>query len=73
MDFIAAAAGVVIGIVASLTVTRGLGSLLYEVPARDPLVLVSTSALLLAVSTIAGYLPARRAMIENPAAVLRSE
>jgi putative ABC transport system permease protein len=70
---VAAAAGVVIGIAASLAVTRGLGSLLYEVPARDPLVLASTSALLMTVSTLAGYLPARRAMINNPSAVLRSE
>ena len=58
---------------ASLGVTRGLGSLLYEVPARDPMVLASTSAVLMAVSILAGYLPARRAMIDNPAAVLRAE
>jgi predicted permease len=70
---VAAAAGVVIGVAASLAITRGLGSLLYEVPARDPIVLASTSALLMAVSILAGYLPARRAMIENPAAVLRTE
>jgi putative ABC transport system permease protein len=70
---IAAAVGVVIGIAASLAVTRGLGGLLYEVPARDPIVLASTSALLLAISTLAGYLPARRAMVENPANVLRAD
>lgn len=70
---IAAAAGVMIGIVVSLSVTRGLGSLLFEVPANDPIVLASTSMLLMAVSIVAGYLPARRAMINNPASVLRSE
>ena len=70
---IAAAAGVVIGVVGGIAVTRGLSSLLYEVPARDPIVFASTSALLMLISTLAGYFPARRAMIENPAAVLRAE
>jgi putative ABC transport system permease protein len=70
---IAAAGGVIIGIVGSIAVTRGLSSLLYEVPARDPIVFASTSALLMIVSTVAGYLPARRAMLTNPAAVLRGE
>jgi putative ABC transport system permease protein len=70
---IAAAAGVVIGIAGSVAVTRGLESLLFEVPARDPRILALTSALLLTVSIVAGYFPARRAMRENPAAVLRAE
>ena len=68
-----AAAGTVIGLAGSLAVTRGLETLLYEVPARDPLVLASTSVLLMLVSTLAGYLPARRAMLENPASVLRAD
>jgi ABC-type antimicrobial peptide transport system permease subunit len=70
---IAAAAGVVIGIAGSVAVTRGLESLLFEVPARDPRILALTSVLLLTVSIVAGYFPARRAMRENPAAVLRAE
>ena len=70
---IAAAAGVVIGVAGSMAVTRGLESLLFEVPARDPRILALTSALLMLVSITAGYLPARRAMRENPAAVLRAE
>jgi ABC-type lipoprotein release transport system permease subunit len=70
---IAAAIGVVIGLAACVAVTSGLTSFLYEVRARDPIVLGATSVLLLLVSTIAGYLPARRAMQGNPAAVLRSE
>ena len=69
----AAAAGTVIGLAGSLAVTRGLETLLYEMPARDPLVLASTSVLLMLVSTLAGYLPARRAMLENPASVLRGD
>lgn len=70
---IAAAAGIVIGIAGSIAVTRGLETLLFEVPARDPRVLTSTSVLLLAISVLAGYFPARRAMRENPAAVLRAD
>jgi len=70
---VAAAAGILIGVAGSIAVTRGLETLLFEVPARDPRVLASTSALLLAISVLAGYFPARRAMKENPAAVLRAD
>ena len=70
---IASAAGIVIGIAGSLAVTRGLESLLFEVPPSDPTIFAATSAILLLVSGLAGYLPARRAMVENPAQVLRSE
>ncbi len=70
---IAAAAGIAIGVVASLAVTKGLESLLYEVPAKDPRILAATSAVLFLVSGLAGYLPARRAMVENPAQILRSK
>ena len=70
---IAAAAGIAIGLAASLATAGALDSLLYEVPARDPRILAATSALLLVVSGLAGYLPARRAMAENPAQILRTE
>jgi len=70
---IASAIGVAIGVGGSLAVTQGLGSLLYEVPAKDPVILIATSGLLLLVSAVAGYLPARRAMVENPAQVLRTD
>jgi putative ABC transport system permease protein len=70
---VAAAAGIVIGVAGSMAVTQGIESLLFEVPARDPRVLVSTSVLLLAISVLAGYFPARKAMTGNPAAVLRAD
>jgi putative ABC transport system permease protein len=70
---LAATAGIAIGLVASLAATRGLESLLYEVQAKDPRILGATSAILLLVCGLAGYLPARRAMVENPAQILRSE
>lgn len=70
---VSAAIGIAVGLAGSLAVTEGLTALLYEVPARDPIVLASMSALLMLVSITAGYLPARRAMVENPAAVLRAD
>lgn len=70
---IASAAGVVIGVGASLAVTRSLTSFLFEVAATDPKILAGTSLLLLLVSLAAGYVPARRAMVENPAQVLRAD
>jgi predicted permease len=65
--------GVVAGAVASLILTRGLESFLYEVQPRDPAVVALTAALLLAVTTLASYVPARRALAQNPADVLRTE
>jgi ABC-type lipoprotein release transport system permease subunit len=57
----------------SLAVTQGLGSFLYEVAPEDPFILGVTSAVLLLVSAVAGYVPARRAMVANPAQILRTE
>jgi putative ABC transport system permease protein len=65
--------GVAIGGASSLGATRGLGVLLYETGPRDPATFAATSALLLAIATIATYLPARRALRANPAEVLRAE
>jgi putative ABC transport system permease protein len=65
--------GVAIGAASSAAVTRGLGSLLYETPARDPVTFVATAVLLLSVAGVATYLPARRTLDRNPADVLRAE
>jgi putative ABC transport system permease protein len=56
-----AAAGVALGLLAALALTRLLGTLLFGVSATDPLVLASVAAMLVAVSAAASYLPARRA------------
>jgi putative ABC transport system permease protein len=69
----AAAIGVLIGIGASLIVTRGLSSLLYEVPARDPLTFASVATVMMLTCWVASYLPARRAVATNPADALRAE
>ena len=70
---VTAAAGVALGAVVSLAVTRGLGSLLYDVQPQDPVTVAVTAALLLAVTSLASYIPARRALALNPAEVLRAE
>jgi ABC-type antimicrobial peptide transport system permease subunit len=68
-----AVAGIVLGTAASVGLTRGLEAFLYEVRPDDPTIMMSTAVLLLGVTSLAGYLPARRALARNPAEVLRTE
>jgi predicted permease len=68
-----AALGVAIGVVAALASMRVLQSLLFGVKPTDPLLLVLSAALLLAVAVAAGWLPARRAASIDPADALRAE
>jgi putative ABC transport system permease protein len=65
--------GIVIGLGASLALTRVLESQLYEVSATDPSVLVGISLLLGATAIAASYLPARRATRVDPVVALRAE
>jgi ABC-type lipoprotein release transport system permease subunit len=64
--------GVVIGLAAALSLTRGLAPLLVGIPASDPLTLAAVVALLTAVSLVASYIPARRAAVVDPIAALRN-
>ena len=65
--------GGVAGLVAIAGLTRFLRSLLFEVQPLDPLTLVSVTCVLIFVSLLACYVPARRATKADPAAVLRQE
>lgn len=65
--------GVVIGVAASFALTRLMSSLLFGVSATDPVTFISVSALLVAVSLLASYIPARRAMKVDPIEALRYE
>jgi predicted permease len=66
-------AGVVVGIVAALGVTRYLSSLLFEVHAGDPITLAAVAAFLLLVALAACYIPALRATRVDPMVALRNE
>lgn len=63
--------GVLAGTGASVWASRFVETLLYELEPRDPATLISSVALLSAVGTLAGWLPAYRASGIDPAEVLR--
>jgi predicted permease len=65
--------GVAIGIAAALGLTELMRSLLFGVSPQDPLTLASVAALLILVALLASYIPARRAMLVDPAVALRYE
>ena len=65
--------GLVLGVGASLALTRTAESLLYELKPNDPLTITLATLLLAAVAVFAGYLPARRAAKVDPMVALREE
>jgi putative ABC transport system permease protein len=65
--------GVGIGLVAALTLTRVMRTMLFDVSATDPLTFTVISLLLVGVAVLASYLPARRATIVDPVVALRTE
>jgi putative ABC transport system permease protein len=68
-----AGAGAVVGLAGAAAGTRFIASLLYGVSPSDPLVFVGTTALMLAVSLLACWIPSRRAARIDPLTALRAE
>jgi putative ABC transport system permease protein len=68
-----AVAGIVLGLGASLALTRIVSSYLVGVSPTDPVTFVGVPLVLLGVAALASYLPARRAMSIDPISALRDE
>jgi putative ABC transport system permease protein len=68
-----ALAGLGIGIVGALGLTRVLASQLYEIRPTDPATYLGVMAILVTVALAACYLPARRAAKVDPMVALRSD
>ena len=67
------AAGLILGIAASLAATRGLAGLLYQTDPWDPPTLAAAAVVLGTAAMFAAFAPARRAAQVDPATVLRAE
>jgi putative ABC transport system permease protein len=65
--------GVVIGLIASYAGGRAVASILYGVHASDPLVLLSATAVVAAITCLATALPATRAARTDPILALRGD
>jgi len=68
-----AAAGIVIGLAAAYAGGRGIATLVYDIHASDPIVLVSATLVVGAITAAATALPARRAARIDPICALRGE
>jgi len=66
-----ALAGSAIGVVVALAGSRLIASLLYGITPRDPSVFIGTTLVLLIVSALACWIPARRAARLSPLEALR--
>jgi ABC-type antimicrobial peptide transport system permease subunit len=68
-----AIAGSGLGLLGSLALSRTLSSFLYETNPLDPLIYISVTFLLLAVTAVACLAPAQRAARFDPMAALRHD
>ena len=68
-----ALAGVAVGALCALTLTRAIQALLFGVSASDPLTLLSVAVVLAIVAGLACFVPARRATRVDPLVALREE
>lgn len=66
-------AGLVIGFVGAIALSRLIRSVLFGVSANDPLIYACVTAVLIVAALVACWLPARRASRVNPMITLRAE
>jgi predicted permease len=66
-------AGAALGTFFALFATRFISTMIYNVSTTDPLIFISVITLLVIVSLVACYVPARRAMRVDPMVALRYE
>jgi putative ABC transport system permease protein len=65
--------GIGIGLLGAIALTRYVEGMLYDAQPLDPPTYVAVAALFTAVTSIASYLPARRATRIDPMTALRNE
>jgi putative ABC transport system permease protein len=65
--------GIGLGLSGAIAITRVMVSVLFEVKPTDPAILIGVALLLAAVTMLACYIPARRALSIHPMTALRSE
>jgi predicted permease len=66
-------AGVVVGLIGAVLLTRVMSTLLFGVSATDPVTFSFVPLVLIAIAIVACYLPARRATRVDPVIALREE
>jgi predicted permease len=65
--------GIVVGLIAAVSASGFVKALLFGLPPTDPLALAAAIGIMIAVSGLAGYLPARRASKVDPMVALHYE
>jgi predicted permease len=66
-------AGLLVGVPCALIASHLIAHMLFGVSANDPITLAAVTLTLTAVATLAGFIPARRAVQVDPMAALRHE
>jgi ABC-type antimicrobial peptide transport system permease subunit len=65
--------GILIGVAIALSASHLISTLLFGLPPRDPLSMMTAVLVMMLVSALAGYLPARRASKVDPMVALHYE
>ncbi|HZS45500.1 MAG TPA: ADOP family duplicated permease, partial [Blastocatellia bacterium] len=71
--FVLVSAGIIAGLLATIAISRLVGQFLVGVKSTDPITYIGVTVILLFVSLLACYLPARRAAQVDPMEALRRE